>query len=58
MAHELEVELEDDVIEPITDEPYTQLEPPITDGHLPFSEMGIVPPLDDRVMGSSNLTFD
>jgi len=58
MAHELEVELEDDAIEPIADESDTQPKPPITDGHLPFSEMGIVPPPDDRVMDLSNLTFD
>ena len=25
-------------------------EPPLTSGHLPFGEMGITPPLTDKVM--------
>ena len=59
MTQEIVVELEEkDVIKPIADELGTPSKPPLTGGHLPFTEMGIVPPADDRVMDVCNVTFD
>ena len=49
---------QEDTIDPITDEAGTRLQPPLTSCHLPFNEMGIVPPPDDRVMDVFNVTFD
>jgi len=41
---------EEYTIQPMDDEPGTQEEPLLIDDHLPFEEMGITPPLADRVM--------
>jgi len=59
MTQEIEEELEEeDTIQPMDDETGTPNEPPLSGGHLPFGEMGITPPLEDRVMGVYNFMFD
>lgn len=49
---------EEDTIQPMDDEPGTPEEPPLTDDHLPFEEMGITPPPTYRVMDVCSVMFD
>jgi len=59
MTHEIEEELEeDDTIHPIDDELGSLEEPPLMGGHLPFDEIGITTPPEEKFMDVCNVTFD
>lgn len=59
MARDLKENLEEEEdIEPIADETNIQSGPPLTSGHLPFNEMGIAPPPEDKVMDISKFTIN
>lgn len=59
MARDIETEQEEEEdIEPILDDPNIRSKPPLTSGHLQFSEIEIVPPPNDMVMDILNFTFD
>ena len=59
MTHDIEEKLEEEEdIDEIADDQSIQPESPLTSGHIPLSEMGIVPPPDNMVMDISNFTFN